>query len=197
MVYPKKLKRLIENLCKLPGIGPKMAERLAHYILKMNEQEIEELADSIKQVKTSVKLCSICYCPTEEDICSICRDESRDRTTICVVKNMSALNAVERTKKYNGLYHVLDKIVAPLDGMSPEKERIEKLLERVSNGVKEVIIATDTDAEGEMTSNYLAEYLKKKKVKVTRLGYGMPVGGALEYADEITLGRSLEGRKEI
>ncbi len=197
MIYPEKLKRVINNLCKLPGIGPKMAERLAHHIMKMNESEINEFAESIKDIKTSLKLCLICYCPTENEICDICRDNSRDKSTICVVKNIAALNAIERTKKYNGLYYVLDKIVAPLDGMSPEKERIDKLLERITNGVKEVIIATDTDIEGEMTSNYLAEFLKKKKVKVTRLGYGMPVGGALEYADEITLARSLEGRKEI
>ncbi|MFN7182285.1 MAG: recombination mediator RecR [Planctomycetota bacterium] len=197
MIYPKKIRRLIDNFSKLPGIGPKMAERLAYYILKMDESEINEFADSIKSVKASLKLCSICYCPTEDDICEICKDDSRDKSMICVVKNMSAINAIERTKKYNGLYHVLDKIVAPLDGMSPEKERIDKLLERITNGVKEVIIATDTDTEGEMTSNYLAEFLKKKNVKVTRLGYGMPFGGTLEYADEITLARSLEGRKEI
>ncbi len=174
-----------------------MAERFSYHILLAGSQEIDELIEAIKEIKNSLKLCSECYTPTEKDICAVCSDNSRDKTLICVVKNTSSLNAIERTQKFNGLYHILEKIISPLDGTFPEKERVKRLLDRLEKGVMEVIIATDTDTEGEMTSNYLAELIREKGVKVSRLGYGMPLGGTIEYADEITLSRSLEGRKEI
>lgn len=174
-----------------------MAERMSYHILLNNSSEAEELIEAVKEIKLTLKLCPQCFSPTEKDLCSICSDNSRDKKVICIVKNNSSLNAIERTKKFNGLYHILEKIISPLDGTFPEKDRIKKLLDRLNNGVKEVIIATDTDTEGEMTSNYLAELIKEKKVKVSRLGYGMPLGGTIEYADEITLSRSLDGRKEI
>ncbi|OGS19097.1 MAG: recombination protein RecR [Elusimicrobia bacterium RIFOXYA2_FULL_40_6] len=197
MIHPKNLQRLIDAFQKLPGVGPKMAERLSYHILLNSASEADELIEAIQEIKSSLRLCSECYSPTEKDLCSICNDNSRDKSVICIVKNTSSLNAIEQTKRFNGLYHILDKIISPLDGTFPEKERIKKLIQRLDNGVKEVIIATDTDTEGEMTSNYLAELIKEKHVKVSRLGYGMPLGGTIEYADEITLSRSLDGRKEI
>ncbi|MDI6641411.1 MAG: recombination mediator RecR [Elusimicrobiota bacterium] len=197
MSISEKLKKLAELINKLPGIGPKMSERLAYHIFQMNVSEVRELIDAIESVK-KLNLCSECFLPTEDKLCKICSDASRDRTVICVVKNVSSVNAIERTGKFSGVYLVLDKILSPLDGTSPEKARIKKLLERISaGGIKEVIIATDTDTEGELTANYIAQAIKMDGLKITRLGYGMPVGGSLEYADEITLSRSLEGRKEI
>ncbi|OGS23432.1 MAG: recombination protein RecR, partial [Elusimicrobia bacterium RIFOXYB2_FULL_48_7] len=169
----------------------------SYHILLNGASDAEELIGAIKEIKSSLRLCSECYSPTEGDLCGICRDNSRNRALICVVKNSSSLNAIEQTKKFNGLYHILEKVISPLDGTFPEKERVKKLLQRLENGVTEVIIATDTDTEGEMTSNYLAQLIKEKNVKVSRLGYGMPLGGTIEYADEITLSRSLDGRKEI
>lgn len=197
MGIPEKLKKLAELINKLPGIGPKMSERLAYHIFQMDISEVRELVEAIESVKDKLNLCSECFLPTENKLCKICSDASRDRTVICVVKNVSSVNAIERTGKFSGVYLVLDKILSPLDGTSPEKGRIEKLLERISGGVKEVIVATDTDTEGELTANYIAQTIKTAGLKITRLGYGMPVGGSLEYADEITLSRSLEGRKEI
>lgn len=174
-----------------------MAERLTYYILQMEESEVEEFIQALQGVKSVLKLCSECFSPADGDLCAICSNVSRDHATICVVRNLGAVNAIERTKKYNGMYHILEKIISPLEGITPEKKRINKLLDRLNNGVKEIILATDTDTEGELTANYIADLIKTKDIKITRLGYGMPVGGTLEYADEITLTRSLEGRKQI
>lgn len=197
MGYPDTLQKLIDAFGKLPSIGPKSAERLAYHILQTDIKEVNKFIDALSSVKTKVRLCTECFSPTMNDTCDICSEESRDRVTLCIVKNMGALNAIERTKKYNGLYHILDRIVSPHEGVIPEKERLNKLIDRIKLGVKEIIIATDTDTEGEITANYIARAIKKNGLKITRLGYGMPVGGTLEYADEITLTRALEGRKEI
>ncbi|MEW6041364.1 MAG: recombination mediator RecR [Elusimicrobiota bacterium] len=200
MGYPKKVQRLINALRKLPEIGPKMAERLANHIINSNGNEIKELTESILEAKTAIMLCKECFTPSEDDVCEICRDDSRDGALLCVVAGPAAINSLEKTRKYNGLYFIIDTVISPRNGRAPGKERIEKLLER-TKGVKEIIIATDTDTEGEITANYIAEIIKSSRksvnLKITRLGYGMPVGGSLEYADEITLTRSLEGRREI
>lgn len=200
MGHPKKIQRLINALRKLPEIGPKMAERLAYYVVHAGSEDVKDLVEAMSEVKAAIKLCRECFMPSEEEVCSICSDESRDGALLCIVGGQAAINAMENTKKYNGLYFVLDEVISPRAGLSPGKERLKKLVGQLKD-VKEIIIATDTDTEGEITANYIAEVIKSSGkgvgVKITRLGYGMPVGGSLEYADEITLSRSLEGRKEI
>jgi len=200
MGHTKKIRRLIDALRRLPEIGPKAAERLAYHIINTEKHEIAELSDAILDTNAAVMLCGECFAPSETEVCEICSDDSRDGAQLCIVGSPAAVNSMERTKKFNGLYFILDKVIAPRNGDAPGKERLEKLVKRVK-GVSEIIIATDTDTEGEITANYIAEIIKSSgngaKVKITRLGYGMPVGGSLEYADEITLTRSLEGRKEI
>jgi recombination protein RecR len=190
--------RLIEELHKLPGIGPKSAQRLAYYLLRIPEEQARALAEAIVAVKEKVVLCSICQNFTEADPCSICQDKGRDRGRICVVEKPLDILAVERTRKYAGLYHVLHGVLSPMDGVGPDDLKIKGLVERLKDGsVKEVILATNPNLEGEATAMYLNRLMAPLGIKVTRLARGLPFGSDLEYADEQTMTRALEGRHEI
>lgn len=198
MYHVKSVDKLIGELNKLPGIGEKTAERLSFFILKNSQENVERLADSLKEVKEKVRFCSLCGNITEDDPCRICKDETRDRTTICVVEHPQDLFLLERVRQYRGLYHVLGGAISPLKGVGPEDVNIESLLRRVKQGkVKEVILATDPNAEGEVTAIYISKLISPYRVKVTRLACGLPAGGDLEFADEVTLGEALKGRREI
>jgi recombination protein RecR len=174
-----------------------MAERLAYHILHLSFEEIEELVNAILNVKSSVKFCKECYMPSDKDICTICSDETRDRTIVCVIENVKDLLAIERTKKYNGIYHIIGGSISPLDGLNAENLKIKELLCRINGVVTEIIVATNPTTDGDITANYIKELFKDKDIKITRIGYGMPLGGSLEYADEITLTHSLQSRKEL
>jgi recombination protein RecR len=190
--------RLIQELNKLPGIGPKSAQRIAYYLLRSSETENQLLAESILQVKQQTRLCSICLNVAESDICGICSNESRDRTKICIVEQPQDILALEHTRKYFGLYHVLHGAVSPSDGIGPDDLRISELVERVKSGiVTELILATNTNLEGEQTAMYLQRFISSSGIKVTRLARGLPFGTELEYADDVTLSRALEGRQEF
>jgi len=188
---------LVAQLTRLPGIGSRTAHRLAFHLLQVPKQEALALAEAIQDVKERVRFCRECGNLTEEDVCVICLDARRDHSTICVVEQPADLLSVERTAEYRGLYHVLGGSLSPLDGVEPENLRIDELLHRVErNGVEEVVLATNPNMTGEATAAYLADRLRGR-VKVTRLASGLPVGGDLEYADEVTLGRALAGRREM
>ena len=190
--------RLIEELHKLPGIGPKSAQRLAYYLLRIPEEQARALAEAILAVKEKVVLCAVCQNFTEADPCSICQDQGRDRSRICVVEKPLDILAVERTRKYAGLYHVLHGVLSPMDGVGPDDLKIKGLVERLKDGsVKEVILATNPNLEGEATAMYLSRLMAPLGLRVTRLARGLPFGGDLEYADELTMTRALEGRHEI
>jgi len=196
MVSPA-VDNLVAQLTRLPGIGTRTAQRLAFHLLQVSKQEALALAEAIVDVKERVRFCRQCGNLTEEELCSICRDARRDQTTICVVEHPADLLSLERTAEYRGLYHVLGGSLSPLDGVEPENLRIDELLHRVSsNVVQEVVLATNPNMTGEATASYLADRLRGR-VKVTRLASGLPVGGDLEYADEVTLGRALSGRREM
>ncbi len=190
--------RLIEEFSKLPGIGPKTAQRLTFYLLRGPRQEAESLAEAILWMKEKVGFCSVCFNISEETKCGVCSSESRDRNVICVVEEPLDVLALERTGEYKGTYHVLHGAISPIDGIGPEKLRIAELVDRVkAGGVGEVIIATNPNTEGDVTAAYLARVLAPVGVKVTRLARGLPAGGDLEYADELTLARALEGRRPV
>ncbi len=192
------LARLIEELYKLPGIGPKSAQRLAYYILRQPAAEARALAAAILEVKEKISFCSVCQNVTDVDPCRLCTDERRDRSAICVVEEPQDVMVVERSGSYKGLYHVLHGAISPMDGIGPEDLKIKALVDRIgAGGVAEVILATNPNLEGEATAMYLARLLRPLGVKVTRLARGLPVGGDLEYADEVTLARALEGRQEM
>lgn len=192
------LARLIEELYKLPGIGPKSAQRLAYYILRQPAAEARALAAAILEVKEKIGFCSVCQNVTDVDPCRLCTDERRDRSAICVVEEPQDVMVVERSGSYKGLYHVLHGAISPMDGIGPEDLKIKALVDRIgAGGVAEVILATNPNLEGEATAMYLARLLRPLGVKVTRLARGLPVGGDLEYADEVTLARALEGRQEM
>ena len=192
------LARLIEEFYRLPGIGPKSAQRLAYYLLRMPPAEAQALAAAIVEVKERVILCSACQNVTEADPCRVCADASRDRTVICVVEEPLDILAIERTRAYRGLYHVLHGTISPMDGIGPEDLKIRELLERFrSDGIREVILATNPNLEGEATAMYLTRLITPLGIRVTRLARGLPVGGDLEYADDVTLARALEGRQEV
>jgi recombination protein RecR len=198
MHYAKPLAKLVGELEKLPGIGPKSAQRLAFYILRTPEDEARKLAEAITEVKLKIKFCSVCFNFTEKDICDICSDSRRDKTLLCVVAEPRDLVAMEKTNEFKGLYHVLGGVISPMDGIGPEMLKIRELTMRVSqDDVKEVIIATNPTIEGDTTSMYLAGLLKPLGVKVTRIAHGMPVGGDLDYADQATLIQALEWRREM
>jgi recombination protein RecR len=198
MLRPRALNTLIEELCRLPGIGEKTAQRLAFFLLRTSSARAKRLAQAIVEVKEKIIFCSQCGGITETDPCSLCTDPSRDRSVICVVEDPSDVFLIERTGIYKGLYHVLMGALSPLDGIGPEQLRIDALLERVNRGgVHEVICATNPNMEGEATVLYLAKLMKPRSIRLTRLAHGLPVGGHLEYADEITLSRSLEGRHSL
>ncbi|MFN2587528.1 MAG: recombination mediator RecR [Actinomycetota bacterium] len=194
---------LIDQLARLPGIGPKSAQRVAFHLLKTSEQEARLLADAIVEVKQKVRLCAVCFNVSDQELCEYCRDPRRDRTVICVVQEPPDIVAVERTREYRGLYHVLQGAISPIEGIGPEDLRVAELLERLradEDGVRpvsEVIAATNPNTEGSATAMYIAGLIGPLGVKVTRLASGLPVGGDLEYADEVTLGRALEGRRPI
>lgn len=189
------LTKLTEHFARLPGIGKKSAQRLAFHILRMPEEEAREFAASILEAREKIGYCEVCKNITDAPRCAICCDESRDRTTICVVEDPRDVIAIERTKEYHGLYHVLGGLISPMDGVGPESLFIKELLLRLEDGeVKEVIMATNPTVEGEATAMYISRLLKPLGVIVSRLAYGIPVGGNLEYADEVTLYRAIEGR---
>ncbi len=192
------LARLIQEFYKLPGIGPKSAQRLAYYLLRMPAAEAHALATAILEVKEKVTLCSICQNVTEIDPCRVCSDPQRERTIICVVEEPLDILALERTQSYRGLYHVLHGAISPMDGIGPDDLKIADLLNRLRSGeVKEVILATNPNLEGEATSMYLCRLLGPLGLSITRLARGLPAGGDLEYADDVTLTRALEGRQEM
>lgn len=192
------LNRLIQQFAKLPGIGKKTAGRLAFSILTQPEDVAKEFADALLEARQKIHLCPVCQCLTELDVCPVCSEESRNRSVICVVEDSKDVMAIERTHEYRGLYHVLHGVLSPLDSIGPEQLKIKELLTRLADPeVKEVILATNPTVEGEATAGYLARLIKPMGLKVSRLAFGIPIGGDLEYADEVTLSRALEGRNEI
>ena len=197
--YPRPLARLINELSKLPGIGGKTAQRLAFHVLSLSDREAAALAEAITTAKSSLHYCSICGNLTDEDPCSICRDESRDRTVICVVETPQDVMAMERVREYTGLYHVLHGTISPMDGIGPNDINIKSLIIRLreNESVGEIIIATNPNIEGEATAMYISRLLKDSGIKVTRIAHGIPVGGDLEYADEVTLLKAIEGSREL
>jgi len=195
---PEPITRLIEEFSRLPGIGPKTASRLTFYLLRAPAEQSLALAEALEQLKSRTQLCQVCFNITEESPCPICADEDRDRGLICVVEEPLDLWAIERTGSYRGLYHVLHGVISPMEGVGPEELKVRELLVRVrAGGVREVILATNPSLEGENTAIYLQRKLTPLGVRVTRLARGLPVGGDLEYADEVTLTRALEGRQEM
>jgi recombination protein RecR len=197
-VAPEPVARLIEEFRRLPGIGPKTASRLTFFLLRAPAEQAESLAEALRQMRERIIFCSTCFNITEENPCPICQDEGRDRSLICVVEEPLDVLAIERTREYKGLYHVLHGAISPMEGIGPEDLRIRELLNRLRGGsMEEVILATNPSLEGEATAMYLHRQLVPLNVRVTRLARGLPVGGDLEYADEITLARALEGRREM
>ncbi|MGM9571080.1 MAG: recombination mediator RecR [bacterium] len=198
MFYAEPVAKLIEELGRLPGIGPKTAQRLAFYILDLPEERAKSLAEAIAEVKSKTKYCSVCCNITAQDPCEICSDLNRDHSVISVVEEPKDLVALEKTREYKGLYHVLHGAISPMDGIGPDQLRIKELLERLkSKEVKEVILVTNPNIEGEATAMYLARLIAPLGILVTRIAHGLPVGGDLEYADEITLLKALEGRRKV
>ena len=196
--YPKSLARLVGEFEKLPGIGPKSAQRLAFHVMRVPEDETRSLADALLAVKGSIQFCTICHNYSEGDICDICADSRRDHAALCVVAEPRDLIAMEKTNEFRGVYHVLHGVISPLEGVTPDRLKIRDLQQRVAEGtVKEVILATNPTVEGDTTSLYLAGILKPLGVKVTRIAHGMPVGGDLDYADQATLIQALEWRREL
>ncbi|TRZ72884.1 MAG: recombination protein RecR [Streptomycetaceae bacterium] len=197
-MYEGAIQDLIDALGRLPGIGPKSAQRIAFHILQAEPEIAAALVDSIRTVKERVKFCTTCGNVSEEDMCRICRDPRRENTSICVVEESKDVIAIERTREFRGKYHVLGGAISPIDGIGPEQLRIRELMARLSDPeIVEVILATDPNLEGEATATYLARMIKPLDIKVSRLASGLPVGGDLEYADEVTLGRAFEGRRNI
>jgi recombination protein RecR len=198
VAYDGIVQELIDELGRLPGIGPKSAQRIAFHILQTESFDVTRLSEVLRDVKDKVRFCSICGNVTEEETCSICRDPRRSPATICVVEEAKDVVAIERTREFRGLYHVLGGAISPIDGIGPDDLRMRELLLRLQDGVvTEVIIATDPNLEGEATATYLTRLLTQPGLRVTRLASGLPVGGDLEYADEVTLGRAFEGRRVV
>ncbi len=198
MAFAAPLERLIDHLKKLPGIGAKSAQRLAFHVLRMSKTDASDLASAIVEAKETIRLCGICFNITDTDPCSFCSDAGRERSSICVVEEPNNLVAIERSGQFRGLYHVLHGSISPLRGIGPEDLKIAPLLERLRDGqVKEVILATNPNIEGESTAVYLSRLIKPLGVRVTRIGLGLPVGSELEYADILTVGKALEGRRDI
>ena len=197
MSLPEPLLRLIEELQRLPGIGPKSAQRLAFHILKTPREHTDRLVEAVREVRERVTYCSICSNITDVDPCAFCSSGERDHRIICVVEEPQNVGAIEKTREFKGLYHVLMGALSPLQGIGPDDLKIEGLLARVNNGVAEVILATNPNVEGEATAIYLARLLKPLGVRVTRIAMGVPVGSDLEYADEVTMHKAMEGRREV
>lgn len=198
MFYPEPLAKLIDSFSRLPGVGPKTAGRLAFHVLRMKEDDVIDFAKALVNVKRNLNYCSVCCNITDTDPCRICQDKSRDGSTICVVQEPKDLVAMERTKEFNGYYHVLHGAISPMEGIGPDEIRIADLLKRLSDErVQELILATNPNIEGEATAMYLSRLVRPFGLKVTRIAHGLPVGGDLEYADEVTLTKALEGRREL
>ncbi|MBQ9374630.1 MAG: recombination protein RecR [Oscillospiraceae bacterium] len=196
--FPNALERLTEEFARLPGIGGKTAQRLAFHLLSLSDEDAQGFADAIIAAKRTVHTCPICQNLTDAEQCPICADEARDHSVICVVAEPRDVIAMERAREFNGVYHVLHGVISPLNHVGPDDVRIRELLTRVAKGgVREIIMATNPDTEGEATAMYISRLLRPMEVKVTRLAYGIPVGSQLEYADEVTLLRALEGRREM
>lgn len=196
--FPAALQELADQFGKLPGIGGKTAQRLAFYVLSLPASEAQAFADAIVEAKRTVHTCPVCQNLTDREICPICDDDLRDHSVICVVAEPKDVIAMERSREFKGLYHVLHGVISPLNHITQDDIRIKELLQRVSSGeVKEIIMATNPDTEGEATAMYISRILRPMEIKVTRLAYGVPVGSQLEYADEVTLSRALEGRQEM
>ena len=195
-MYEGVVQDLIDELGRLPGVGPKSAQRIAFHLLQADDVDVRRLAEVLIEVKARVKFCSICFNVSEDDLCRICRDPRRDQTVLCVVEEYKDVVAIERTREFKGRYHVLGGAISPIDGIGPDQLRVRELMMRLSDGtVTELILATDPNLEGEATATYLTRMLKDLDLSVTRLASGLPVGGDLEYADEVTLGRALAGRR--
>lgn len=198
MYYPEPLAKLIDAFSRLPGIGSKTAARLAFHVLEMNDDDVMNFAKALVSVKKDLRYCTVCCNITDQDPCRICQDKSRDGSVICVVEDAKDVVAMERTKEFNGYYHVLHGAISPMEGIGPDEIRMEELLKRLSDErVQELILATNPNIEGEATAMYLSKLVKPFGIKVTRIAHGLPVGGDLEYADEVTLSRALEGRREL
>ncbi|MDY5964509.1 MAG: recombination mediator RecR [Peptostreptococcus porci] len=196
--YSEPIDRLINELSKLPGVGRKTAQRLAFHIINMDSNDINALAKALVDVKNEIKYCKICCNIADSEICSICSNEHRDSSMICVVEDPRDVAAMERTKDYNGKYHVLNGVISPMDGVGPEMLKIKELISRLGTGeVKEIIMATNPTIEGEATAMYISRLVKPMGIKVTRIAHGLPVGGDLEYADDVTISKAMEGRREI
>ena len=191
------LEELVNQFARLPGIGRKTARRLAYSIIEQPQERAKQFADALINAKEKIRFCSVCQNFTDKEVCHICSSEKRDRSTVCVVEDPRDVAAFERTREYNGLYHVLHGVISPLDNIGPDKLKIKELIARLSSGeIKEIIMATNPTVEGEATSGYISKLVKPLGIKVSRLAYGIPVGADLEYADEYTLARALEGRKK-
>ncbi|WP_078429516.1 recombination mediator RecR [Alkalihalobacterium alkalinitrilicum] len=198
MQYPEPIAKLMEGFMRLPGIGPKTASRLAFFVLDMKEDDVLDFAKALVNAKRNLSYCSVCHNITDTDPCRICEDMKRDRSTICVVQDAKDVIAMEKMKEYYGLYHVLHGAISPMDGIGPEDIKIPELLKRLQDEtVQEIIIATNPNIEGEATAMYISRLVKPTGIKVTRIAHGLPVGGDLEYADEVTLSKAIEGRREI
>lgn len=198
--YPEPISNLVDGFSRLPGIGPKTAQRLAFHVLSMKEEDVMDLAKALVNAKRHLTHCSVCCNITDVDPCRICNDRSRRRDILCVVQEAKDVIAMERTREYNGLYHVLQGAISPIEGIGPDQIRIAELLRRLQDPeveVDEIIMATNPNIEGEATAMYLSRLLKPVGIKVTRIAAGLPVGGDLEYADEVTLSKALEGRREL
>ena len=192
------IEKLITELMKLPGIGRKTAQRLAFFILAMPSEEAKGISKAINEVKEKARFCTKCFNITDTDLCSICNSNSRDGSKLCVVEEPSNILVIERSGSFKGLYHVLLGALSPIDNMTPEKLKIKELVERIEkDGIKEIILATNPNTKGEMTAQYIRELLKPFDIKVTRIAYGLPMGGDIEFADEVTLSKAIEGRREM
>ncbi len=197
-MYAPPIANLIEMFAKMPGIGRKSAARLAFHVMSLSDKELEAMVSAICDVKENIKLCSICQCYTDEQPCRICSEVKRDKNVICVVESPKDVEAMEKTHEFFGVYHVLHGAISPIDGIGPDDIKIKELLSRIAEGeAQEVIMATNPSVEGEATALYIAKLLKPFGVKITRIAHGIPVGGDLEYTDEITLARAMDGRREI
>lgn len=198
MLYSESMEKLIEAFKRFPGIGPKTAQRLAFFLIKLPKEEVKLIAQALMEAKEKIIYCSVCGNLTEEQVCHICRNRKRDRSLICVVQESRDIFAMEKTGEYFGTYHVLHGAISPIDGIGPDDIRIKELLLRLNDGrVKEVILATNPNVEGEATAMYLSRLIKPLGILVTRIAHGLPVGGDLEYADQVTLAKALEGRREL
>lgn len=196
--YPDSLLKLIKNLSKLPGIGEKTAERLAMHILRASRKEAEQLSHSIIEIKEKVKLCSMCFALSDTDVCNICSDPARTPSILCVVEQPADMVAIEKSGSFKGLYHILEGALSPMDGIGPDDIRIKELITRIARDkIKEVVLATSTNIEGETTAGYIAEQLKNHPVKVTRIASGVPIGGDLKYVDQVTLKKAMETRHAV